>query len=104
MRLLRIAAVTPLDRFRLQLVLTDGSVVERDVEPLLVGPVFEPVRDDLAIFQSARVEYGTVVWPNGADLCPDVLIWNGPPLEHVPPPATIGAVTGQPSSATTRAR
>ena len=20
-----------------------------------------------------------VVWPNGADLCPDVLIWGGPP-------------------------
>jgi hypothetical protein len=89
--LLRIVAVTPLDHFRLRLVLTDGSVVERDVEPLLVGPVFDPVRDDLALFQSARVEHGTVVWPNGADLCPDVLIWNGPPREGVPPPATIEA-------------
>ena len=91
MSLLRITGVTPIDRFRLRLVLTDGSVVERDVEPLLVGPVFDLVRGDLALFQSARVEHGTVVWPNGADLCPDVLIWNGPPREDVPPPATIGA-------------
>ena len=82
---------TPLDRFHLRLVLTDGSVLERDVERLLVSPVFDPVRDDLALFQSARVGHGTVVWPNGADLCPDVLIWNGPLLEHVPPPTTIGA-------------
>ncbi len=29
--------------------------------------------------EQVRVEGGTAVWPNGADLCPDVLIWNGPP-------------------------
>jgi hypothetical protein len=28
-----------------------------------------------------RVEGGTVVRLNGADLCPDVLIWGGPPPE-----------------------
>ncbi|MBI3809853.1 MAG: DUF2442 domain-containing protein, partial [Nitrospirae bacterium] len=43
------------------------------------GPVFEPIRNDPAFFQAVRVEAGTVVWPNGADLCPDVLIWGGPP-------------------------
>lgn len=93
MKLLRITAVTPLDRFRLRLVLTDGSTVERDVEPLLVGPVFDPVRDDLSIFQSTRVEHGTVVWSNGADLCHDVLIWNGPPREGVAP-AAVTCATG----------
>ena len=91
MKLLRIAGVIPLDRFRLRLVLTDGSTVDRDVEPLLVGPVFDPVRDNRAVFQSARVEHGTVVWPNGADLCPDVLIWNGPPREGIPPRVTVAA-------------
>lgn len=104
MSLLRIVAVTPLDRFRLRLVLTDGSLVERDVEPLLVGPVFDSVRDDLALFQSVRAEHGTVVWPNGADLCPDVLIWNGPPRERVPRRRQSERVTGKPSRATTRAK
>ena len=86
--LLRVSAVTPLDGFGLRLMLTDGSVVERDVTSLLVGPVFEPVRDHREMFQSARAEHGSVVWPNGADLCPDVLIWNGPPQEGVTPAAT----------------
>ena len=36
--------------------------------------VFEPLRDD-AYFRSVAVnaEIGTIYWPNGADLCPDVL-------------------------------
>lgn len=79
MSLLRIKKAVPLERFRLSLTLTDGSVVERDVSDLLVGPVFEPIRSDPALFRKVRTEEGTVVWPNGADLCPDVLIWGGPP-------------------------
>jgi hypothetical protein len=88
MRLLRIRAVEPLGGFRLRLTLTDGSVIERDVEPLLRGPVFEPLRSDPERFREARAEAGTVAWPNGADLCPDVLIWGGPPPEtDLRPPA-----------------
>ena len=79
MRLTRIQSVVPLERLHLRLTLTDGSVVERDVSPLMVGPIFEPMLRDPERFREVRVEGGTVVWPNGADLCPDVLIWNGPP-------------------------
>ena len=81
MRLVRIARVTPIDGFHVRLALTNESVIERDVEPLLVGPVFDAVRDNPDVFQGARVAGGTVVSPNGADLCPDVLIWGGPPRE-----------------------
>jgi uncharacterized protein DUF2442 len=91
MALLRICAVKALEGFKLKLTLTDGSIIERDVSRLLVGPVFEPIRKDSMIFAKIRVEGGTVVWPNGADLCPDVLIWGGPPPEEgrqqVNPPA-----------------
>jgi hypothetical protein len=55
--------------------------MERDVSSLLIGPVFEAIRNDPDLFAQARVERGTVVWPGGVDLCPDVLIWNGPPPE-----------------------
>ncbi len=79
MALLRIREVQALELFRLRLTLTDDSVIERDVSRLLIGPVFEKIRSDPAIFAQVRVEGGTVVWPNGADLCPDVLIWGGAP-------------------------
>ncbi len=87
MALLRIREVKVLGGFKLSLELTDGSVIQRDVSPLLVGPVFESIRKNPAAFAKARVEGGTLVWPNGADLCPDVLIWNGAPPEEGRQPA-----------------
>ncbi len=89
--LLRITSVTPLAGFRLRLTLTDGSVVERDVGRLIRGPVFDAVRADRWRFEAARIEAGTVAWPGGADLDPDVLIWGGaPPRDQaLRPPAEL---------------
>ena len=91
MSLLRIRSVVPLEGFRLRLTLTNDTVIERDVSSLLVGPIFEPILQDMARFREARVEGGTVLWPNGADLCPDVLIWGGPPPRdaHTPPAVLV---------------
>lgn len=79
MRFVRIREARPLDNNRVQLTLTDGRVVERELAPMLVGLIFAGIRDDEARFREMRVEGGTLVWPNGADLCPDVLIWGGLP-------------------------
>jgi hypothetical protein len=79
MLLVRIREVVALDGFRVRLALTDGTTVERDLSDLLVGPIFNPIRRDHTAFARVRVEAGALVWPNGADLCPDVVIWNGPP-------------------------
>jgi hypothetical protein len=82
MRLVRIREVKPLGDLRVQLTLTDGRVVERDLGPMFLGPVFDELRNDEARFREMRVENGTLVWSNGADLCPDVLIWGGlPPVD-----------------------
>ncbi|MBI4874865.1 MAG: DUF2442 domain-containing protein [Acidobacteria bacterium] len=81
MPLLRVSAVVALDAWRVRLTLTDGSVVERDLSALLTGPVFEEIRENPDRFREARVEAGALAWPNGADLCPDAVIWGGLPPE-----------------------
>jgi len=75
----RIRAVEPLEGFRLRLHLTNDSVIERDVRPLMSGRIFEELIQEPQRFREVRAEGGTVVWSNGADLCPDVIIWGGPP-------------------------
>ena len=90
MPLLRIREALPMEGCRLRLTLTDGSIVERDIADLLMGPMFEAIRKDTTVFRQVTVESGTVVWPNGADLCPDVLIWGGaPPKNSAVPPQSL---------------
>jgi hypothetical protein len=70
----RITAVTPLNGSRLRLTFTDGLIREVDLSGDLWGPLAEPLQDP-DFFSQVRVdpELGTVVWPNGYDLDPDVL-------------------------------
>ncbi len=53
----------------------DGVEKSIDLDPYLHGPVFAEIRSDPAVFASVKVDPdgGTIVWPNGADLAPDVL-------------------------------
>lgn len=78
-RLVRIRDVTLLGAHRVRLTLTDGITVERDLAPYLVGAAFDAIRNDPATFAAVRVDGGALVWPDGADLCPDVIIWGGAP-------------------------
>jgi len=58
----------------LDLSFADGVRRRIDVESVLFGEMFEPLRDP-ARFAEATVDdvLGTVVWPNGADLSPEFL-------------------------------
>lgn len=45
-----------------------------DFEPILLGPMFGPLRDQVLFRQVALdQEIGTLVWPTGADIEPIVL-------------------------------
>jgi hypothetical protein len=75
MGLVRIRQVEVLDGFTVRLGFTDGSSKVVDLEPYMRGPVFEILRRDPALFRAVGVdaELGTIVFPNGADIDPDVL-------------------------------
>ena len=88
MALVRIIKAEPLEDYRVRLTLTDGSVIERDLRPLLIGPVFEKIRAEPSECARVRAQDGALVWPNGADLCPDMIIWNGLPPEEESRPAS----------------
>lgn len=92
MALLRIRQVEALDGRRVRLVLTDNTIIERDLAPLLHGPLFDDVARGETYFRAVRVEGGGLAWDNGADLCPDVVIWGGPPPEReMTPPSSLAS-------------
>jgi hypothetical protein len=70
-----ITKVTVLEGFAVRLRFDDDSERTLDLEPLLRGPIFAPLKEDRSLFAQVRVdpELGTIVWPNGADMDPDVL-------------------------------
>jgi hypothetical protein len=74
-----IKAAIPLDGYVVRVVFADGKVRDVDIEPILDGPVFGPLRDR-ALFEQVKVdELGdTITWPTGADLDPDVMYGNAP--------------------------
>jgi hypothetical protein len=72
-----ITAVEHLGGYRLRLSFADGFVGDVDLADRFQqskGPMFEPLQD-VEYFAKVTIdpELGTVVWPNGADLAPDVL-------------------------------
>ena len=73
--MLRIRRVVALDEYKVRLTLTNGQVVERDLDAVLWGPVFESLRGDPDRFGAVAVEAGTIVWPGDADIDPETLIW-----------------------------
>lgn len=80
-QLIRIQSVEVLKDFWVRLVFTDGTQRMVDLNPYLHGPIFEPIRRDPMVFRQVTVDprMKTVVWPNGADIDPDVLYHNLPP-------------------------
>ena len=76
--MLRIRSAAVLRDRTLRLTLTDGTIVERDVQDLLWGPAFDRIRVDDVAFGRARARFGTVTWSGNVDIAPETLIWDGP--------------------------
>ena len=82
MKLMDIQSVEVLEGYVVRLAFSDGTEKVVDLEIYLRGPIFERVRNDMNYFRSVYVDHdaGTIVWPNGADIDPNVLYY-----EHLKP-------------------
>jgi hypothetical protein len=71
---------------------SDGSAREVDLATLMRGALFERIATEDDAFREVRVDEdsGTICWPNGADLDPDVLHGDF----HPPGPAIRSAHKG----------
>ena len=66
--------------FQVHVTFTNGTERTIDLVPFLRGPMFQPIRDDPRVFASVFVdpEGHTLAWPNGADIAPETLYYEGP--------------------------
>ena len=73
--MVRVKHVLPLNGFVVRLSFTDDTQRDVDLESYLHGPIFEPLRLNREEFLKMTLDSraGTIVWPNGADIDPDVL-------------------------------
>ena len=58
--------------FRIHVTFNDNSENTIDFRQWLEGPIFEPLKAP-EYFRRFFIDGGTVVWPNGADIAPEIL-------------------------------
>ena len=92
-----VVEVRSLGGYRLYLRFEDGVAGEIDVAALIAfDGVFAPLRDERRFAEvQVNVDLGTISWPGGADLDPDVL-YARVTGEPVPDLTTIDAVDHSP--------
>jgi hypothetical protein len=87
-----ITQAEPLDGRWIRVTFGDGAVHEIDLAGLLqAGGVFASIRDDRELFHAIAVnrEFGTIEWPGGIDLDPDVLRGDQAPASGHPLPRRV---------------
>lgn len=70
----RVTSFEIIDNYTIRLTFDDQSERVIDFEPILSGPVFGPLKER-ELFRQATINenFGTLEWPNGADIAPNVL-------------------------------
>lgn len=68
----KIIKVKPLEDYKLELTFDNNVVKIKDMKPHLNEGVFERVKNK-EIFDSVRINFGTISWDEDIDLCADYL-------------------------------
>ena len=75
----RVVEAIPSDHYELFLTFNNGEKRKFDANPLLDLKVFAPLKN-INFFKSVKVQFGTVVWPQDIDYCPDTLYAQSIPI------------------------
>ena len=74
-RLIRVRRVETVEGLTVQVEFEDSTVRLLDLAPLMRGAIFDELLQNPELFNQITVEHGTIAWPNGADIDPDVLYY-----------------------------
>lgn len=85
-KMLRVLSARPLDGLKVELAFNDGTekVIDFGQGAWFTNPIFEPVRNDPALFRTVKVyeEFGDgIYWANGADIWVQTLYDETPATE-----------------------
>jgi len=70
-----VVSVKAVSDYRLKIILSNGKEGILDLAESIghpKGPMIKPLQD-IEFFNQVRIENGTITWPNGFDMCPDVV-------------------------------
>lgn len=70
--LINVIAVKALPNYCLLVTFETNEQKRFDMKPYLSATVFQPLKNP-SFFKLARVNYGTVTWPNEIDIAPETL-------------------------------
>lgn len=76
----RVLSVSPLEDYRLSITFTNGEQRIFDAKPLLSIGVFQKLQSK-HFFDSVKVAFGSVQWPQDIDYCPDTLYAQSTPAK-----------------------
>lgn len=68
--MIEVTSVSPQEDYKLLLTFNTGEIRCFDMKPYLQYPVFRDLKN-IIIFKKAKVQYGTVTWPNEIDIAPE---------------------------------
>ena len=74
------ASVAVLPEYVLRVRFVNGELRDFDMKPLFSRKFYKPLENEI-LFQSARIEFGTVQWANGMDIDPEWLYEDSVPVE-----------------------
>ena len=68
----RVVEAVANDNYEIFLTFDNGEHRKFDARPLLEYKIFSPLKD-IDFFKSVKVDFGTIVWSDDVDYCPDTL-------------------------------